>query len=143
LLDASTHGRIHRVRAARELTALESGFAVGLDRPGDLGDGALRRDADRAVIATSQGLSAIIDVPIAGVLGRRPIGRNLAVNASLMHSRTAVPALQTGVLGTDTTIAAIVVADPSGEVDVVSAVDPVVPPPVRAVLERIAEEELR
>jgi hypothetical protein len=143
LLDASTHGRIHRIRAARELTALESGFAVGLDRPDDLAGGALRHDADRAAIVTSHGLSAIVDVRLAGGPARRPIGRNLAVNASLMHPRTAVPALQTGPLGTDATIAAIVVADPSGDVDLLSSVDPVVPPAVRAVLDRIAEEELR
>ena len=143
LLDATTHGRVHRVRAARELTALESGFAVGLDRPDDLGAGSLHRETGRAAIVTSHGLSAIIDVPIVGVPGRRAIGRNLAVNASLMHPRTAVPALQSGVLGTETTVAAIVVADRSGEIGLVSAVEPVVPPAVFAVLDRIADEELR
>jgi hypothetical protein len=141
LLDASTHGRIHRIRAGRELTTIESGFAVGLDRPDDLAAGALHREADRAEIVTSHGMSAIVDVPVPGTLGRRPIGRTLAVNASLMHPRTAVPALQSGSLGADTTLAAIVVARPaSGDGSV--AVEPVVPPAVRTVLDRIADEEI-
>ena len=91
---------------------------------------------------TSHGVSAIIDVPVLGTVGRRPIGRNLAVNASLMHPRTAVPALQTGALGSDTTLAAIVVAHPADRIDRVSALEPVVPASARAVLDRIADEEL-
>jgi hypothetical protein len=136
--DSSWHGRVHRVRSARTLSAIESGFAIGLDRPDDLALGALDRDGCRAAITTACGFSAIVDVPFAGSPARRPIGRNLAVNASLVHPRTAVPALECRDLGADATFAAIVVASPSspaGEVDLV------VPPAVIAVLDRIAAVE--
>ena len=136
-----TSSRRRSFIAALRKTCLSSRFR-GTSRL-NLAGGALNRDRDRAVIVTSHGVSAIVDVPIAGIPARRPVGRNLAVNASLMHPRTAVPALQSGVLGTETTIAAIVVADRSGEIGLVSAVEPVVPPAVFAVLDRIADEELR
>ena len=44
---------------------------------------------------------------------RRPIARNLAVNASLVHPRTAVPALSAPLLAGDHTIACLVYASPS------------------------------
>ncbi len=139
LLDSSGHGRVHRVRSARTLSALESGFAIGLDRTDDLARGALVRDGRRAAITTSGGCSAIVDVPVAGSPRRRPIGRNLAVNASLVHPRTAVPALECRDLGVDATLGAIVVATPS--TTVVDAVEAVVPPAAIAVLDRIAGAE--
>jgi len=138
VLDSSWHGRVHRVRSARTLSALESGFAVGLDGPDDLARGALVRDGRRAAITTSAGCSAIVDVPLDGSPSRRPIGRNLAVNASLVHPRTAVPALECSDLGADATFGAIVLATTSPPVGEVEAV---VPPSVIAVLERIAGEE--
>ena len=98
-VDASRHGRVHRVRTERDLTGVESGFAIGLDAPGDLlGDGASVEDG-RATIATGQGVSAIVDTPLDATAPRRPITRNLAVNASLVHPRTAVPALSGAVAG--------------------------------------------
>ena len=138
VLDNSWHGRVHRVRSARTLSALESGFAIGLDHPDDLARGALVRDGRRAAITTSSGRSAIVDVPLPGSPSRRPIGRNLAVNASLVHPRTAVPALECRDLGADAILGAIVVAATSTEVGKVEAV---VPPAVIAVLDRIAREE--
>jgi hypothetical protein len=61
------------------------------------------------VLRTAHGASAIVD------LGgeRKAILRNLAVNASVMRQRTAVPAL-TGALDTgDHRLAALVIASPS------------------------------
>lgn len=112
VVDASRHGRIHRIRTARDLTGVESGFAIGLDTPSDLaGDGAAAADG-RASITTSIGTSAIVDLAVLPVPNRRPILRNLAVNASLVHPRTAVPALS-GPLPTGVhTIACLVVATP-------------------------------
>ena len=64
-IDASRHGRIHRIRNGRDLVGVESGFAIGLDGPGDLlGDGN-RTSGDRSVITTTAGISAIIDLPVA------------------------------------------------------------------------------
>ena len=62
-IDSSRHGRIHRVRSQRWLSAVESGFAIGLDSQGDLLGDANRTGGDRSVLATTQGWSAIIDLP--------------------------------------------------------------------------------
>ena len=120
-IDASQHGRIHRIRNGRDLTGVESGFAIGLDGPGDLlGDGN-RTGGDRSVITTGRGVSAIVDVAMsaagAGSSARRPIARNLAVNASLVHPRTAVPALTAPLPSGDHTVACLVVASPRTDVD--------------------------
>ncbi len=112
-VDASLHGRIHRVRTERSLTGVESGFAIGLDAPGDLlGDGA-STGQNRAMIETSQGVSAIVDTPPDATAPRRPITRNLAVNASLMHPRTAIPALSGALSAGDHRIACMVHASPT------------------------------
>ena len=113
-IDASQHGRVHRVRTGRDLTGVESGFAIGLDTPGDLlGDGNRTAD-DRSVLATSHGVSAIVDLAVGGgAATRRPIARNLAVNASLMHPRTAVPALAGPLVAGEHTLACLVHATPT------------------------------
>ena len=138
-IDASRHGRVHRVRTGRDLTGIESGFAIGLDTPGDLlGDG-VRTDDGLAMITTSRGVSAIVELD--GTTPRRPITRNLAVNASLMHPRTAVPALSGVVAAGDHTIACIVHATPAS-----SAVDRPEPSTVPAaaleLVERVAAREV-
>ena len=111
-IDASRHGRIHRVRTGRDLVGVESGFAIGLDHPGDLAGDANRTGGDRSVITTSVGVSAIVDVAVRGSAPRRPIARNLAVNASLVHPRTAVPALTGPLPAGDHTVACLVHASP-------------------------------
>jgi hypothetical protein len=111
-VDASRHGRIHRIRNRRELVAVESGFAIGLDGPGDLLGDANRTGGDRSVIATGAGVTAIVDIPVRGVAARRPVARNLAVNASLVHPRTAVPALTGSLPAGDHTVACLVHASP-------------------------------
>lgn len=108
-VDSSWHGRLHRVRTARSLVGFESGFAIGLATPKDLfGDETVSGD-DRAVISTDHGCSAILAVQGS----RRAITRNLAVNASLMHPRTAVPGLTGAMEVGDHRLAALVYASPS------------------------------
>lgn len=136
-IDASWHGRIHRVRAGRAVSAIESGFALGFDIPGDLAAGAAR-DQDRTVLTTAYGCSAIVDIPVAAA--RRAVLRTLAVNATLVHPRTAVPALRAEQVGTDTTFACAVFASPSAQLGLDDAVDVTIPAPVTALLERIAAE---
>ncbi len=114
-VDASRHGRVHRIRSGRDLSGVESGFAIGLDHPGDLASDANRTGGDRAVLATSLGVSAIVDVAAAGSVARRPIVRNLAVNASLVHPRTAIPALTGPLAAGDHTVACVVHATPRTE----------------------------
>ena len=114
-VDASCHGRIHRIRTARDLVGVESGFAIGLDHPGDLAGDANRTGGDRSVITTGVGVSAIVDVAVRGSAPRRPIARNLAVNASLVHPRTAVPALTGPLPAGDHTVACLVHASPRSE----------------------------
>ena len=112
-VDASLHGRVHRVRTERDLTGVESGFAIGLDAPGDLlGDGTSVENA-QVTIATDQGVSAIVDTPLDATASRRPITRNLAVNASLVHPRTAIPALSGALPAGDHTLACLVHASPA------------------------------
>ena len=139
-VDSSQHGRVHRVRTQRPLSALESGFALGLDSPADLLGQGNRTGGDRSVLVTSHGCSGIVDLPLTETRPRRPITRNLAVNASLMHPRTAVPALLATDLGDDTTFAALVCASPSVDLDD-AQLDVTVPAPVVALLDRIASEE--
>jgi hypothetical protein len=142
-VDGASHGRIHRVRTGRELVAVESGFAVGLDRPDDLTRGARVVGDDRVILTTSAGCSAIVD---GTVPARRPIARNLAVNASLVHPRTAVPALQSGPFGpatgpgADVEMSCIVHASPSRLIAVDDTVDVDVPAPVHELLRRIGAE---
>jgi len=138
-IDASRHGRVHRVRTGRDLTGVESGFAIGLDTPGDLlGDG-VHTDDGRATITTSRGVSSIVELD--GTTPRRPITRNLAVNASLLHPRTAIPALSGVIAAGDHTIACVVHATPTG-----SAGDhpepSTVPAAALALFERIAAQEV-
>ena len=114
-IDASRHGRIHRIRNGRDLSSVESGFAIGLDSPGDLMGEANLTGGDRSVIATTMGVSAIVDLPGPGETARRPIARNLAVNASLVHPRTAVPALTVALPTGDHTMACLVYATPQTE----------------------------
>jgi hypothetical protein len=111
-IDASLHGRVHRIRNGRDLVGAESGFAIALDSPGDLLGEANRTGGDRSVITTSVGVSAIVDLDVAGSAPRRPIARNLAVNASLVHPRTAVPALTGSIPPGDHTMACLVSASP-------------------------------
>lgn len=138
-IDSSWHGRVHRIRTARELTTVESGFALGLDHPADLASGAAATGAGRAVVSTSHGCSAILEIPIGR--SRRPIARNLAANASLVHPRTAVPALQGAIDSPDHRCACLVFASPSGSLAVGDTVDVVVPVAVSSLLERIGNEE--
>ena len=111
-LDASRHGRVHRIRTGRDLTGIESGFAIGLDAPGDLLGAGVDTADGQAVITIGQGLSAIVDLAVEGRAPRRAITRNLAVNASLVHHRTAVPALQGSLPVGEHTIACLVHASP-------------------------------
>jgi hypothetical protein len=108
-IDSSRHGRLHRVQTERTLDALESGFAIGLDTPGDLSAAAVTASTDRVSISTSCGCSAIVE--LRG--DRRPVARNLAVNASLMHPRTAVPALKGPLEAGDHRLVSFVFASPS------------------------------
>ena len=112
-IDASRHGRVHRVRTGRDLTGTESGFAIGLDAPGHLlGDG-VSTAGGQATIAADRGVSAIADLVVDGTAARRPITRNLAVNASLVHPRTAVPALTGPLAAGEHTVACLVYASPT------------------------------
>jgi hypothetical protein len=145
-VDASRHGRVHRIRNGRELVGVESGFAIGLDGPGDLlGDGT-RTGGGRSEITTRAGVSAIVDLPVteagSGPARRRPIARNLAVNASLVHPRTAVPAL-TGPLPVGThTFACLVYATPSTDAPPASDLEPAIPAAALALLEQCAAREV-
>ena len=65
------------------------------------------------MIATDRGVSAIIDLAMNSGVARRPIARNLAVNASLVHPRTAVPALQCSLDPGEHTVACLVHATPT------------------------------
>ena len=140
-IDALSHGRVHRIRTARELSAIESGFAIGLDSPGDLIAGAGSTSGHRAMLNTSLGCSAIIDVPIGGGRARRPVTRNLAVNASLVHPRTAVPALQSSVIDGDTRLGCLVVASPSQAFTISDTVDVTIPDDVIELLDRVGASE--
>ncbi len=146
-IDASCHGRIHRIRTGRDLVGVESGFAIGLDGPRDLlGDGN-RTGGDRSVIETGSGVSAIVDLAIGdtrlGLAARRPIARNLAVNASLVHPRTAVPALTAPLPTGDHTIACLVVASPRTGAMPPAGDDLVVPAAAVGLLERRTTQEVR
>ncbi|MGB0114064.1 MAG: DUF2264 domain-containing protein [Ilumatobacteraceae bacterium] len=137
-VDSSHHGRLHRVRTDRALDAVDSGFAIGLDTPDDLTTDAVVKGADRVAISTSHGSSAII-----GLLGdRRPVARNLSVNASLMHPRTAVPALKGRLEPGDHRLAALIVASPSAALDRGTAAEVVdIPAAATNLLERISTEQ--
>jgi hypothetical protein len=148
-VDASLHGRIHRVRSSRRLSAIESGFALGLDTPGDLLGPGNATGGDRAVLSTTHGCSAIIDLPQPAMRSRRPIARNLAVNASLVWPRTAVPALESRELDVDSTLAALVYANPADIPDRTNGsggtalpnIDLVVPIAALGILDRISAME--
>ena len=140
-IDASRHGRIHRIRNGRDLTGVESGFALGLDSPGDLLGEANRTGGDRSVITASMGVSAIVDLAGPSSIARRPIARNLAVNASLVHPRTAVPALNGPLPAGDHTVACLVYASPRTAPPVVDETS-VVPPAAADLLERITAQEV-
>jgi hypothetical protein len=144
-LDASRHGRTHRIRSERDLIGVETGFAIGLDSPGDLMGEANRAGDDRSVITTGMGVSAIVDLPVPGATVRRPIARNLAVNASLVRPRTAVPALTAPLPTGDHTMACLVYASPTG-LDVDGGADGdargrSVPEAALELLDRIAAQE--
>jgi hypothetical protein len=139
-VDSSQHGRIHRVRSARWLSAIETGFAIGLDAPGDLLGEGNRTAGGRSVLATSTGCSAIIELAVPGTMSRRAIVRNLAVNAGLVHPRSAVPGLLAAEVGADATFAALVYASPSIHLDDADLVTEV-PSPVLALLDRVGAEE--
>lgn len=140
-VDASRHGRVHRVRTERDLTGVESGFAIGLDAPGDLlGDGTSVGEF-QATIATGQGVSTIVDMSLDATVPRRPITRNLAVNASVVHPRTAVPALSGPLPAGDHTIACFVHAAPTGS-DGAGPDPAVVPRAALGLLERTSAQEI-
>jgi hypothetical protein len=145
-VDASRHGRVHRIHNGRELVGVESGFAIGLDGPGDLLGDANRTGGNRSVITTSAGVSAIVDLPVAdariGSAGRRPIARNLAVNASLVHTRTAVPALTSPLHAGSHTLACLVYATPRTDAAPVADADLSIPAAAVALLERCAAQEV-
>ncbi|HUS41052.1 MAG TPA: DUF2264 domain-containing protein [Ilumatobacteraceae bacterium] len=140
-IDASRHGRIHRIRSGRELTGVESGFAIGLDSPGNLLGGGNATGDDRTVIASGQGVSAIVDLPAPGSTPRRPIARNLAVNATLVHPRTAVPALTSPLPAGDHTVACLVYASPRTG-DGLSTDELAIPTAALDLLERCATQEM-
>jgi hypothetical protein len=141
-VDASQHGRVHRVRTERDLSGVESGFAIGLDAPGDLLRNGASVENGRAMIATGQGVSAIVDAPLDGTASRRPITRNLAVNAGLVHPRTAVPALSGPLPAGDHTIACVVHASPNGS-DEAGPDSAAVPPAALDLHERISAQEMQ
>ena len=146
-VDASRHGRVHRVRTGRDLTGVESGFAIGLVAPGDLlGVGTVVEEV-QATIVTGHGVSAIVDTPLDATVPRRPITRNLAVNAGLVHPRPAVPALSGPLPVGDHTIACLVhAAPPESEgagLGTATGPDPAaVPAAVLDLLERISAQEM-
>ncbi len=89
--DTTAHGRIHRIRNDRAVSAVESGFAVGYHdddvEPMSLAEG---RPPGWASITGTDGTTLIrSDDP-----GRAAAVENLAVNAHLVHGRAAVPVLR-------------------------------------------------
>jgi hypothetical protein len=74
---------------------------------------------DRSVLRTSHGCSAIIDL----FGDRRGIARNLAVNASLLYPRSAVPGLVGELPVGDHRLAAMIFASPSIDLAADSPVD--------------------
>jgi hypothetical protein len=141
-LDSSWHGRLHRVRTARELTGLDSGFALGLATPVDLLGEGIESGGDRAVLRTSHGCSAIIDL----YGDRRGIARNLAVNASLVQPRTAIPGLVGELPIGDHRLAAMIFASPSADLRAAVSLAPTdgssaIPPEALALLDRISAAE--
>jgi hypothetical protein len=146
-VDASLHGRIHRIRNGRDLVGVESGFAIGLDDPGDLLGDANCTGGDRSVISTTAGVSAIVDLPLAesqpARAGRRPIARNLAVNASLVHPRTAIPALTSPLPAGAHTLACLVYATPQTDAGPVVDAELLLPAVATALLERCAAQEVQ
>jgi hypothetical protein len=125
------HGRIHRIRTGRSLSAEESGFAVA-DEPDALRsiDG-----ADHATVAKvvgANGCSAIID--LSGE--RRAKVRTLPVNANIMHPHARVPLL-IGDLGPgEHLLSSIVFASPSA--DTVADDQPSISAVAQALLDRIS-----
>lgn len=134
-VDSSWHGRLHRVRTGRALHSAESGFALSassayrpLSAPVDTG-------ADRAALRSEHGCSAIV-----GLLGQRSaVIQALAVNANLLHPRTAVPVLRGDLAAGDHQLATLIFASPSLDF-------PDEHPPVRAaaaaLLDRISAADL-
>lgn len=108
-IDASWHGRVHRIRTSRRLTGIETGFAIGyvptgfgLDRSaGECGPG-------RAVLATGHGCSALLGLST----GRDGSVHTLAVNANLVSPHAAVPALSAAFDPGDHRVGCLVFADP-------------------------------
>lgn len=131
-VDGTTaHGRIHRIRNERIVTAVESGYALGFD-PDDMAPAALRPGLapGTAAVTTFDGTSLIHTADP----DRTPAVEQLAVNAHLVHPRVAVPVLRTHLEPGDHELSCIVWAS---RVDDLPDFDVVVPDHVRGVLDRI------
>ena len=103
-VDSSWHGRLHRVRTARPLRGIETGFAAAIEGARDTG-------AERAILRAGDGCSAIIG--LAG--GRSGAICDLAINANLVTPRTAVPALCGELPAGDHHLFAVVFASPTDD----------------------------
>ncbi len=131
---APWHGRAHRIRTGRRLTAREFGFALGLDP--DLAGGDTHRDqvtADAAVVTSPRGRSGLLVRQ-----GRRqPHVRAASPNSNLEWPATRVPTLtDTLGVGTHDLVCLVLGTGPRG----IDSWDrpPLVPDRVRSLLDRRA-----
>ncbi len=131
---APWHGRAHRIRAGRRITAREFGFALGLDP--DPAGGATHHDrvaADGAVVTSPRGRSGIL----ARRGRRRPEVRPGSPNSNLEWPATRVPLLTDTIgVGTHDLVCLVLGAGPRG----IDAWDdpPAVPDAVWSLLDRRA-----
>ena len=133
-VDGAWHGRLHRLRTGRALRGSESGFALGADTVAGLVDAAQPTGSDRCVLSTEHGCSAVVDLG-----GRRSATVHaLAVNANLLHPRTAVPVLRADLAPGDHELSCLVYASPAAR----ELPDPPPGPPPAAsdLLRRISAE---
>ena len=135
-VDGAWHLRLHRIRTARRIHTIESGFALAYTPVRLAPDPATARaEIDLAALRTKYGCSALV-----GLSGERDGAvRPLAVNANLMHPNTAVPVLSRSLEAGDHRLSCAVFASPAEDLP---DGRPAVSPAAEAMLERIGEVSL-
>ncbi|MGB8857771.1 MAG: DUF2264 domain-containing protein [Ilumatobacteraceae bacterium] len=128
---APWHGRLHRIRSARQLATEETGFALSYD-PDDYGR--VRAEA-RLGATTAWGHSSIVDVHGA----REQTVRALPGNANVMYPHTVVPMLTARLEAGDHRLGCLVHASPNAAAPKVA---PAVPDAAVQLLDRISERAI-
>ncbi|WP_426570799.1 DUF2264 domain-containing protein [Aquihabitans sp. McL0605] len=137
-VDGRWHGRLHQIRTARRLRAVETGFAVGYSPTRHALTAAAAPVTDRAALTTEHGTTALIGLP---ALGEERTGwvAAVAVNANLIRPNAAVPALACALGQGVHRLGALVYASPSQPLP---DERPDVPDAATALLDRIIHEDL-